>query len=96
MTLVHAATDTDRLPWLTDDLPPKSRGGIGGWLGWALAGTMAVGGLSFWLGMNADRFSGATDPVEITQPDATVAAPQQELIVPAPEAPHSVNKWGQR
>jgi hypothetical protein len=86
MTLVHAATDTDRLPWLTDDLPPKSRGGIGGWLGWALAGTMAVGGLSFWLGMNADRFSGATDPVEITQPDATVAAPQQELIVPAPEA----------
>ena len=84
MTLVHAATDTDRLPWLTDDVPARSRGGIAGWLGWAVAGTMAVGGLSFWLGMNADRLSAPSEPVEVTQPDATVRLPQPAEVVPAP------------
>lgn len=87
MTLVHAATDTDRLPWLTDDLPMPSRGGIAGWLGWALAGIMTIGGLSFWLGLNADRFFGAADPVEVSQSDDTITLPQPAQVVPAPEQP---------
>ena len=85
MTLVHAATDTDRLPWLTDDVPARTGGGIAPWLGWALAGTMAIGGLSFWLGMNADRFTGQADPVDVAQPVPTVTLPQAAEPAPEPQ-----------
>ena len=81
MTLVHAAADNERLPWLTDDVVPTSRGGFAKIVAVALAGTIAVGGLSFWLGMNADRFAGSDEAVPTTSPEATVRLPQ---VVPAP------------
>ena len=85
MTLVHAAADNERLPWLTDDVAPASRSKFAKVVALALAGTVAVGGLSFWLGMNAERFSGSGDAVETTQPGATVRLPQAVQPAPAPE-----------
>jgi hypothetical protein len=84
MTLVHAAADNERLPWLTDDEVPASRGGFAKVIGLALAGTVAVGGLSFWLGMNADRFAGSGEPIEAPQPDTTVRLPQAVQTPPVP------------
>jgi len=84
MTLVHAAADNERLPWLTDDVVPASRGNFAKVAGLALAGTIAVGGLSFWLGMNAERFTGSGEPVETTQPQARVLLPEPVLPAPAP------------
>ena len=84
MTLVHAAADNERLPWLTDDVVPASRSNFAKVIALALAGTIAVGGLSFWLGMNAERFAGSGDAVETQKPGATVRLPQ--AVQPAPAA----------
>ena len=87
MTHVHAAADGERLPWLTDDLPPRGSG-LGAMLGWGLGATALVGALSFWVGMNAPlpSWPGGAE----TQPEATVRLPEPAPADPIVEDPQAM------
>ena len=86
MTLVHAATDNDRLPWLADDPTTPARGGYSRLIAAGVAATVAVGALSFWLGMNADRFPAFGDATETAvQPEPAVQVAEMPRVAPAPE-----------
>ena len=88
MTGVHAVADNERLPWLADDPAPRARTSYARFIGGAIAAILAVGGLSFWLGMNADQFPLFGGPVSVAQPEAPVASPQaaRELAAPVQDA----------
>jgi hypothetical protein len=84
-----SASESDRLPWLTDE--PKARKGGGRWLLAILAvvAILAVAAGSFWLGMNrtgqAAEQGSAAEPsavLPIAQPPA--AEPQARQAEPAP------------
>jgi len=87
MTHVHAAADGDRLPWLTDDLPPR-HSGLAALAGWGLAATALVAALSFWAGMNNPLPTWPTDAG--SQPEATVRLPAPAPAQPAAEPPQAM------
>ncbi|HET7816416.1 MAG TPA: SPOR domain-containing protein [Sphingomicrobium sp.] len=87
MTHVHAAADGERLPWLTDDLPPPASG-LAALAGWGLAVTVLVAGLSFWAGMRGPLPTWPTTAA--TQPDATVKLPEAAPAEPAVERPQAM------
>lgn len=84
MTHVHAAADGERLPWLTDDLPPRGWG-LGNLLGWGIAAIAAVAALSFWAGTNDPLPSWPTTAAD--QPEATVKLPEATPPDPVVEDP---------
>jgi hypothetical protein len=99
MTDSRAVSGLDRLPWLTDEpsppKPPRAEAKRSGrdLVGWLIAATVLVAGVSYWFGMRT-----ATDQLQrapaarTAEPTATVKLPQaretaqpEVAIPPAPE-----------
>jgi hypothetical protein len=78
MTDSRAAVGLDRLPWLNDEPRPRAKDGARDLLGWLVAGTMLVAGVSYWMGT---RVGGGDDQpaatsAEVPNPAVTVEVPQ--------------------
>lgn len=76
-----SAAGMDRLPWLSDEpTSPKRRGSNREAAGWAVAATLLVAGVSYWMGAHSWRQS---PPAEIVLPRTTVPLPQPRSPEPA-------------
>ena len=77
----RAAVGHDRLPWLTDE-PQRAKERRPDLFGWAVAATVLVAGVSYWMGMQS-----AVEPPAFTfereQPGTTVPLPQAKPAEPA-------------
>lgn len=85
MTEAQAAVGQDRLPWLPDDPPVRTRASLG--LPWALGATILVAAASYWVGIkSSDPQPEAAGPTSVL-PAETVplrqARPAEEPISPA-------------
>lgn len=87
MTHVHAAADGERLPWLTDDLPPRASG-LAAMAGWGVAVVALVAALSFWAGMNSPLPTWPTS--DDSKPEATMKLPEPVPAAPAAESPQAM------
>jgi hypothetical protein len=90
MSQARAAAGLDRLPWLADEPTPRSKRGTNRELaGWAIAGTLVVAGISYWIGAHSGEQRG--EPVEtattVALPQARLAEPPQPQVIlePAPQ-----------
>ena len=72
MNQAYPAVGSDRLPWLIDEPKPQARTATAGreFLGWALAGLLAVAGASYWMGTRTVQ-----PPGDFSVPEATVKLP---------------------
>lgn len=87
--MTEAAIGLDRLPWLPDEPPARSRAGT--ILPWAIAGTIAVAAASYWVGLKTSEpaspsFStaeeAATVPLPAPRTVAEQAAPMPQRVEP--------------
>ena len=82
MAHVHAASDAERLPWLTDDKTVR-KSDSPPLLPWALTAVVLVAGVSYWFGMSSP--SGVSEPVDDRPPAATITLPKPAERAPADE-----------
>ena len=80
MTDSRAALDPDRLPWLNDDRPPRSKRAWVSVLLLAILATILLAGLSYWLGMQSVRRVGDTN----TRAPSTLSLPRAALPIDQP------------
>lgn len=80
MTEAQGAVGLDRLPWLPDEPPTRSRSAsVLPWLIAAIALVVAVG---YWLGVKASQRDAEPAAHSPAQPSETIALPQPRLAVP--------------
>jgi len=82
MTHVHAAAETERLPWLHDDVPVV-QSGFGRLLGLATVAIIVVAAVAYWIGMNSPLPS--WPPTDAGRPEATISLPEAGTAEPIVE-----------
>lgn len=87
MTHVRAASELERLPWLTDDSPPQTGGHRRLLVGWGLAAALLVAGTAFWLGMNSTQAPSWGELTATVERQATVKLPAPVPAAPVAEVP---------
>lgn len=89
MSEAQGAIGLDRLPWLPDEPPARSR--AGSFLPWAIAGTMFVAAGSYWIGVKTSvpatpppivNPSGDTVPLPAPRPANALTAPTPQRVEP--------------
>lgn len=91
MSQARAAAGMDRLPWLADEpTPPTKRGRNRSAAALAVAGTLLVAGLSYWIGAHSWERQTPPTPrsattVALPQPRAAEPRQPQVVLEPAPQ-----------
>lgn len=78
----RAAHDPDRLPWLADTRRPRRSSDSTLLLAWAVAATLLVAGVSYWMGMKSVTEPDAFDFAAPSPPAATVRLPEPTAVPP--------------
>lgn len=78
----HAAHDPDRLPWLADTRIRRRSSDSASLLAWAVAATLLVAGVSYWMGMNSVTRPEPVDLAGRSPPAATVRLPEPAVVPP--------------
>ena len=88
MTDARAAVGLDRLPWLSDEPKPAPKNGGREVIGWAVAATMLIAGVSYWMGTQS-RPADMEPARSVTRgtPSATVRLPEPRPVQAAPQVP---------
>lgn len=84
MNQMGMVADAERLPWLTDDKPRRSRRGPA-LITLGILATLLVAGASYWLGMQTaptDESAGVAPSTTIDLPEAVVGVPEEIRVEP--------------